>query len=182
MKIKLLQKSDKKDKNIKDKIWKLLCLADEEFYPPLSVRDSENVVFEDKQSFKPTGKPLIFYQEVMNQHIFAAIEEDELVGFLSYESDYINEDLKANNFGKTWYVNALIVDENHRRKGIANKLYDALENYAINKTDDIFTRTWSFNDSHINLVKRRGYDLVIQLDHHRGTGIHTVYYRKPVTS
>ena len=180
MKIKFLHTSDKKIKHIKEKIWQLICLADEEFYPPLSVRDSENVVFEDKQTFKPTGKPYIFFNEVMNQHIFAAFEKEVLVGFLSYESDYTNEDLEAYGYDETWYVNALIVDDNHRRKGIANKLYDALEQYAVSRTDDIFTRTWSFNHSHIKLVKNRGYELVIQLDHHRGKDVHTVYYRKKI--
>ena len=177
MDILLLSDVLKENKKIRNRIWEMLCEADEEFYPPLSVRDSDNVIFLDKQELVPNGKPYVFFEEVMNQFIIVAIEEDNVIGFLSFEKNYINEDLLNNDFKATWYVNALIVDPKHRRKGIANKLYGFLEKIAVGNTPDIFTRTWISNNSHIELVLQRGYQLVITLLNHRGKDKHTVYYR-----
>ncbi len=178
MKVYLLNEQQKTIKSIQNEIWKLLCDADEEFYPPLSVRDAENVVFDDKERLKPTGKPTTFFQEVMNQYIIVAVNDNIVVGFLSFEKDYINNDLISNKFQATWYVNALVVNPKYRRRGIATYLYDEIERLAINQTKDIFTRTWNANHSHIKLVLNRGYKLVLKLLDHRGKGKHTVYYQK----
>jgi ribosomal protein S18 acetylase RimI-like enzyme len=178
MKVILLDKYWKEKKFVKCDIWRLLCEADTEFYPPLSVRDAENVIFDDKNQINPTGKPYVFYHEVMNQVIFVAVDKNHIRGFLAFEVDYLNEDIKTYRNMSTWYVNALVVDNEYRRKGIASRLYEALEEYANGRTNDIYTRTWSKNISHIDLVKKRGYELVIRLVDHRGSGIDTVYFRK----
>ena len=137
-------------------------------------------MFNNKLELTPTGKPYVFYNEVLNENIIGAFYKDELVGFLAYETDYMNDDLKKFNFPECWYVNALIVKQDYRRKGIAIELYDALENHAKGKTDSITTRTWSSNYSHINLIKVRDYNLIITLKDHRGEGIDTVYFRKTI--
>jgi ribosomal protein S18 acetylase RimI-like enzyme len=167
-------------RSVAGQIWDILCEADEEFVPPLSVRDAENVVFEGRTELKPTGKPYAFYGEVLRENIIAAFDGDKLAGFLSYETDYSNDDLKERRYEKCWYVNALIVKKEYRGNGIATKLYESLEVHAIGKADSIITRTWSLNHSHISLVRARGYRLIIRLEDHRAKGVDTVYYRREI--
>ena len=38
------------------------------------------------------------------------------------------------------------------------------------------TRTWSQNEKHLRLLNGLGFELVKTIPHHRGPGVHTLYY------
>ena len=120
-----------------------------------------------------------YWRDLKEQRFVIAKAGQEVVGFLSYRCRSNNKnhvqggvDIPAVNA----YISTICVAHTHRRRGIAESLYDCLEANA--KEPYIYTRTWSQNASHIKLLEKRGYSLLRELIDDRGVGVHTVYYGK----
>ena len=58
---------------------------------------------------------------------------------------------------KIYFIEDIVVDKNHRKKGIAKKLYNHLKSIAVNdKADSIELNVWSFNEDALNFYQSVG--------------------------
>ena len=156
----------------RDKIGALLAKCDSEFVPPLSSRSSTT---QSNLSQSEVGDGISSYlNALMEQEIICAIDEDSLLAFVSYRTNYtcpeIGEDLTPNV-----YISTLIVAPDARGCGITRKIYS----YLFEKYSDrpVFTRTWSTNLAHIKILEGFGFSEHHRIKDHRGEGIDTVYFR-----
>lgn len=159
-----------------DGIMRLLILTNHEFYPPLSSRVSTTQEhFQSDISNHNSGRSIsLYFQALLKQSFIIATVDDVLVGFLSYIKDHIVSDV--NILGKNAYVSTICIDPDYRRCGVASYFYDLLE--ADTENQIVYTRTWSQNHSHINLLLKRKYEPILELVDDRASGINTVYYAK----
>lgn len=169
--VKLLADSQKKD------IWELLLLADKEFIPPLSERESTV-----QQGLEPTNDstkkvPRAYFEELVQQEFLLASTNDRVIGFFSYISNHTVK-LQAGEKILADYVSTIIVHPDYRRGGIAEKFYERM----IDSKDsgNIVTRTWSSNFAHLRLLQKLGFQNVLTVTDDRGTGIDTVYMCKSI--
>jgi len=157
-------------------VWNLLVLADREFVPPLSSRNStQQTSFHEKDSAIFTNQPYAYFETLRAQNFIIAVANQTIVGFLSYIPDYTlpimynNEELTAN------YVSTIIVDPVFRGQGITQMLYREL----MKKNFSIATRTWSTNTAHISILQKLNFTNILSILDDRGPGIDTIYfYRK----
>ncbi len=154
-------------------VWELLVLTDEEFIPSLSSRNSTQQTDFNADN-KCVNRPYAYYEAIKEQEFILAVEEDKVVGLLSYIPDfklpfcYNDEEIVSN------YVSTIIVHPDCRGKKITQKLYKQL----MEKNVTITTRTWSGNMAHITILRRLKFDLIQTIPNDRGSGIDTVYYMK----
>ena len=170
MRIKLFAKvtDEKYKKNILD----LLTLCDKEFIPPLSARSSTTQA--DLSPAEEQGIPTEYFNNIINQNNILAIEDGEVVGFMSFKKNYVCENISV-EYTPNLYVTTVIVHPDYRHQGIANKFYDKLmDNFPKHY---IFTRTWSTNTGHLRILTMLGFHGHAFLSDDRGVGIDTVYYR-----
>ncbi|NLP37885.1 MAG: GNAT family N-acetyltransferase [Firmicutes bacterium] len=162
-------------------IWDLLRKYNNEFIPPLSVRKhTDQAVLKELEVNE--SEPKAYYEELKKQAFILCIgEEDKVLGFMSLKENYKIKELQALIGNKrNSYVSTVIVDQESRGEGIAAGMYEYLENsLPEERTPDVIsTRTWSTNDSHIKILKRRGFSEALRIHNDRGSGIDTVYYYK----
>jgi len=159
-----------------DGIMRLLILTDHEFCPPLSSRVSTTQEYfcQDGSSYNKDHSISLYFQALLEQSFIIAIVDSVLIGFLSYIKDHIVADV--NVLSKNVYVSTICIDPGYRRRGITSCFYDSLE--ADTENHLVYTRTWSQNHSHINLLIKRKYELIRELINDRASGINTVYYAK----
>ena len=75
------------------------------------------------------------------------------------------------------------VTKSERGKGIAVQFYRKIEEIASsNGISLLATRTWSINDTHIEILSNHGYKLAKRIKSDRGPGIDSVYYMKDLQS
>ncbi|MDR1034015.1 MAG: GNAT family N-acetyltransferase [Bifidobacteriaceae bacterium] len=149
----------------------IIADSQDEFVPPLFSRNSttqSNLI----ENLENTGDAYVC--AVASQENILFLHNDKIVGVLSYIKD-------TNQFPNLFkpenaYLTTVIVDKDYRRKRIAQTMYQAFE--QLNKRGNLYTRTWSKNDSHIKLLLKRGYAEVHRIADDRGKGIDTVYYGK----
>ena len=167
------------DNNLKEKysgdILALMYQSDNDFVPPLSKRTSTtqtNLKGNDADSsFDGIAS---YHQEMMKQYILGVVEDERLLGFVSYKedmcSDVIGEDTLPNI-----YVSTLMLHTDARGKNLTYRMYDYLFN-EVYKNSSIFTRTWSTNFAHIKILSKFSFDELKRIENDRGAGIDTVYY------
>lgn len=152
-------------------IWELVKEADDEFVPALSSRGSTT---QKKMTGTTENKePVDYFKSLLSQRFILTIEENKVVGFLSYIPDY---NLDNHITLLCDYISTIIVQKEHRRNGYTTQMYKALMDHRKGRT--IATRTWSLNSEHISLLNRLGFNEVLRLKDDRGEGIDTVYYSK----
>jgi ribosomal protein S18 acetylase RimI-like enzyme len=166
------------DSEFLSQIYRLLLDCDKEFLPPLSSRKTSyqsNLLYTSTKT-----EPTEYFNELLSQHFIIAHEDMKLLGFTSFRNNYECEELK--NVGPSNYATTTCVSLDYRNKGVAQRLYKHLEDWIPLqlKLPYITRRTWSTNLNQIHLFEKLGYKLLHQLDNHRGQGIHTVYYGKPI--
>ena len=82
------------------------------------------------------------------------------------------------------YISTICVRKEFRRKGITEQMYWYIENSLPKDMSSqyVSTRTWSTNISHINLLKKRNYEITHTIRNDRilkdGTKVDTVYFGK----
>jgi len=151
----------------------LLRLSDKEFVPPLSSRDNTSQT-DFLSDVKGSAEPVSYYNSICGQKNFLVLENNKVVGIMSYVQDYIT-DTTITNIPNV-YISTLIVHPDMRRRGIANMLYaNILKKY---ESRYIFTRTWSTNVGHIRILSARKFYEHLRIDDDRGDGIDTVYFRR----
>ena len=153
-------------------ILNLLTKCDQEFVPPLSSRNSttqKNLNMPIHESAQPTA----YFEQISIQPLFAAIEDHHVVAFMSLRKNYICEEI-SERYLPNVYITTVIVDPNFRNSGIANNFYHKLFQKFGNC--NLFTRTWSTNDSHIRILSNLKFYEHTRKINDRGERIDTVYY------
>ena len=89
----------------------LLCASDKEFIPPLSKRKGTTQQSFSEEKDDNTGLTL-YYQQMLQQEFILAIENEKVVGFLTFIPDHIL-DLESNKY-KCDYVSTVIVSSESR--------------------------------------------------------------------
>lgn len=164
------------DPQFLDDVWHLLCRYDQAFVPPLSARENtyqSNLL----GSSSTNATPRKYFEMLKEQSFLIAVDNNRVVGFMSYRPRYVCQDLEDEI--ETIYVTTIIVEEEQRGKGITTTFYKQLF-ASLGETDTVTTRTWSTNHDHIRVLMKVGFKLVKRIDDSRGQGIDTVYYRKTV--
>lgn len=107
MKYKILHFNKILNEKMKKDIWELLCLADKDFVPKLSARESSytgQLSSEEKINIKPYS----YFETMIQQKFFVAVDKKEnVIGFMSYKDDYVCEELKEyspSSYGTTAYI------------------------------------------------------------------------------
>ncbi|WP_435067756.1 GNAT family N-acetyltransferase [Haloplanus sp. C73] len=163
-----------------DEVRRLLREASDEFVPPLAGREGTTQTDDLDDT---DGDDLdTYYQQCIEQTFLLAWADESLAGFLSFRHDYTADALDG--YTPANYVSTIIVDESHRRQGVATALYRALltELPPALELPYVATRTWSTNDSHLTLLRDLGFERIETIPDDRGEGIDTVYYAIDVAS
>lgn len=152
----------------------LLVLTDDEFHPPLSGRDGPTQTNDlDAERNDAIDD---YHEEVMEQPFIFTLDHDRVVGFLAFRHGYDAD--AVGDYSPSNYASTLVVHPDHRRQGYARQMYEVLltelpEEY---QSQYVTTRTWSENESHLNLLDELGFKNLTTIEDDRGEGIHTVYY------
>ena len=157
-----------------DDIQALLALADKEFIPPLSARGSstqQNLTCTDAVSAGANA----YYRTISTQPVIVATENGRCYGFMAFKKDYVCE-----YYHKTpnLYASTCVVHPDARGKGLMRGFYQ--EMIDLFPHCSIYTRTWHTNISHLKVLEKLGFSLLIRLPDHRGPGMDTVYFVREV--
>ena len=159
---------------IQESIYHLLEESDKEFIPPLSSRYSTiQQNFQVQEDIE--GNIREYFETINSQQILIAIDGNDVIGFMSFRSNYIC-DVIQENYIPNIYVSTVVVDKKYRNMGITSKFYKRLINRY--KDRNIFTRTWSKNIIHIRILKKSGFKIIYTKKDDRGVGIDTLYFGK----
>jgi hypothetical protein len=162
----------------------------DEFIPPLSYRKGSagSGSVKNPKDLRVAG--LLDYKDKMlsQKNILAITGDGDVIAFASFRHDYEDRNYLplAGRDDKINYLTTIIVNDAYRRNGIANKLYDYLENNLPEAVHGniVATRTWWTEDNgHLKLLDGRGYILTCTLHCERefmGEKYDTVYYCKRV--
>ena len=114
--------------------------------------DKRNDIFNKVDSL-----PLDYYKELITNAICLVYkEEKEILGFIIAKENK-SKDIPVLKQRTTYFIEGLGVDENHIRKGIGKKLYQAIKEEAKkNNIDAIELNVWSFNQRAIEFYKHLG--------------------------
>lgn len=157
-------------------LWRLLCLHDKDFVPPLSQRVS---TCQQALTGGPADDgPRAYYEALLEQSFLLAAEGAELLGFFSFRRGYLPGPIA--HLGEAdalpLYVTTIVVAAPARRRGLATRFYQALPGLFPGRRLLITTRTWSANQSHITLLEKLGFSLALRIPGDRGPEVDTVYY------
>ena len=163
----------------KDGIWEVLCQCDDEFYPPLSARNSSSqkqLKSEDGSAMAREQLPVAYYEEMIRQEFLVAADEGKVVGFMTFKKNYICDALEF--FGESLYITTVCVRREYRGRHILGMLYDYMETEAARACgcSRVSTRTWSLNEAQLHDLKKRGYERLAVLKDDRGPGVDTIYF------
>ena len=151
-------------------IQNLLVLADKEFIPPLSARGSstqQNLT--DTATVSDGAKA--YFSAMSGQPVVVAVENGRCYGFMAFKKDYT-----CQYYDKTpnLYASTCVVHPDARGKGLMKGFYQTM--IDLFPACNIYTRTWHTNISHLKVLERLGFSLLVRLPDHRGPGLDTVYY------
>lgn len=105
---------------LKEEIWELLCLADEEFIPKLSERESSRQ--SSLSDITASVKPYSYFKNMSKQRfIYAVDENDEMIGFLSFSDNFFIDNLMQ--YSPSSYGTTAFVKKEWREKGIIKNLF-----------------------------------------------------------
>lgn len=88
--------------------------------------------------------------------VFVAVENDYVIGYAFCE---IKEQERTNNLyqRKTYYIDDLCVDKNHRKKGVGRKLYEyVLECAKQEKCHSLTLNVWHLNSGALKFYEKVG--------------------------
>ena len=158
-------------------IWEIMKNSDDDFIPPLSVREDTVHKFKDHsstQNLRGNQGPIKYFEEIKKESFVLIIKNEKAVGFMSFIKDH---PLVLNNKVVICdYITTIIIDKNCRNQGYTQIMYHQILNHRKGKK--IATRTWSLNNTHMRILDRLGFKLVQRDIDDRGVNIDTVYYLK----
>ena len=187
MEIKYINPSNlAKQENYINDILDILTECDKEFIPSLSSRSStEQTDFITIENKNINNKPLKYLNKVVEQNNILVIDNGTIIAFMSFIHNYKSEFFNNDNFQDiNNYISTICVRKNFRNQGIAEILYEYIENNLPKdiKSQYVSTRTWSTNIPHISLLKKRNYEIThISKDDRalpNGDKIDTFYFGK----
>ena len=152
----------------------LLVLADKEFIPPLSARDS-STQSDLTSSTAVSDGARDYYNAMAGQPVAVAVENGRCYGFMAFKRDYV-----CQYYQKTpnLYASTCVVHPDARGKGLMQGFYQTV--IDLFPQCNLYTRTWHTNISHLKVLDRLGFSLLVRLPDHRGPGTDTVYFSKNV--
>lgn len=155
-------------------IQSLLVLADKEFIPPLSARGS-STQSDLTNSTAVSDGARDYYNAMSGQPVVVAVENGRCYGFMAFKQDYV-----CQYYQKTpnLYASTCVVHPDARGKGLMQGFYQTM--IDLFPQCSIYTRTWHTNISHLKVLDRLGFSLLVRLPDHRGPGMDTVYFSKDV--
>lgn len=103
------------------------------------------------------------------------IEEDKVLGFMSYIPHHVLEIRGIEEKREVNYVSTVIVHPDCRGKKVTEMFYRELMEIS---DVPLATRTWNSNSAHLHILEKLGFELAATLKDDRGKGIDTVYYVK----
>ena len=157
----------------RDEIIGMIAACDHEFVPPLSQRHGPTQT--DFSGALQTADNLpAYYEDMRKNEILAALEGEELLGFVAFKRDMTNQYLTAETLPNL-YVAVLLVKPSARGQALTSKMYQHLFN-ELHPSTNLYTRTWSTNTAHAAILRKFGLDVVIRIENDRGEGIDTVYF------
>lgn len=163
----------KLSKDYYDDVWNILSSSDKEFIPPLSERNSTTLRLFSKKKVDQRG-PLEYYKQMLKQEFILAMHGDKPIGFLTFTPNYLlqveGKELECD------YITTIVVSSEFRGYGITREMYKTL--FESRRGNNIATRTWSTNYSHLHILKSIGFKLLALLPNDRVEGIDTVYFLK----
>ena len=172
-------------------IKKIMIECDDDFVPPLSVRQDTTAEMEKQELHEDNRDIQPYFEIVLGQKNLAAYYEDEIVGFMSFRHNEKRNHLKliAAHDDIVNYVSTICVLKDYRGCGITSGFYNIMGNAGGLPNDVtgtcVATRTWNSNNSHIGLLKKRKYTLTETLEKDRnfnGNVYDTVYYCKKISN
>lgn len=156
-----------------DQILAMLAHCDRDFVPPLSTRFSTS-----DTKFSPTtvtkNGVLAYFKDMIGENILAAIEDDKLLGFVTFKYNLTCKYIAPDTFPNL-YICTLLLSPAARGMGLTAKMYAHLFD-TLYPTHNLYTRTWSTNAAHIKILDRFGFAVIARIENDRGTGIDTVYF------
>ena len=114
-------------------------------------------IYNDGESF-----PKEYFEKVLsdaNNLNYVYVENKKIVGVLNASLQYTNSlpIIKPRTY---YFIENIVVDKNHRRKGIAKKLFSYLTLKAKeNNIDSIELNVWSFNTEAIKFYESMGMNI-----------------------
>lgn len=162
--------------SIRNAIKNLLIECDDEFMPPLSMRNGTTQKDFNKSSSSDSID--LYFKELCNQNVIGALYDGTLVGLMSFRNKYFSNEI--NKYSHSNYVSTVCVKHEYRGKGVCKRLYKYLFSKLPNELQCSFisTRTWSTNDDHIRILKSLGFDMVCEIENDRKQGVNTQYFVK----
>jgi ribosomal protein S18 acetylase RimI-like enzyme len=170
------------EQNKLEDIWEILCECDKEFIPALSSRESSyqsNLQVEDNLDVLPH----LYYEEIIKQHFILAVDDEKVIGFMTFKSNYRCQELK--DFTPSNYITTICVKKEYRNKGITGVFYKIIQSAQMPtevRMPYISTRTWSLNHAHIHILESIGFEESERLMNHRGDGVDTIYFAKEIVN
>lgn len=152
----------------------MLTEGDNDFVPPLSSRSSTTQ--SSFSEFEGHSAGVLRYFEAMEKQSFLIAKEDgKLLAFVSFIENYANDKITEKDIPNI-YISTLLAKSECRGRGITKSMYTMLfDKYADR---NVFTRTWSTNCIHINILSKFGFCELCRIKDDRGKGIDTVYFIK----
>lgn len=161
-----------------DGIREILNRTEDRFHPPLSTREgtTQTAGLDERRNDALDE----YLAQCLNQSFILTIDDDRVVGFLSFRQSYETDELAG--YTPSSYVSTIAVRPAERRQGYARGMYHELLTGVPPGVRDpyVTTRTWSTNDRHFQLLDELGFETVTTIRDDRGEGINTVYYALPV--
>ncbi len=148
-------------------ILEILSICDNEFYPPLSGRNSttQKDLCENGEA---SGVPTAYFNGLKTQEFILVFSDGELAAFISYK-----------DCEREYYISTLCVKISHRGKGLLHIMYDKIEEVAkAHGVKTLTTRTWSTNAAQTKTLEKHGYKITKTVENDRPAGIGTVYFAK----
>ncbi len=155
--------------NLNGELLEILCECDNEFYPPLSSRESTTQSnFDNKTS--ANCKPIEYFNQLKSQSFILVFSNNTLCAFISFKKDAVI---------KQYYISTLCVKPSFRGLGLLHIMYDKLEELAKSEgVTSFLTRTWSTNNAQLKTLTKHGYKILKTIENDRPNGVGTVYFEK----
>ena len=171
----ILLLSDAQKQRYAAQIRAIMQACDADFVPPLSTRFSTSDTRFGGQTGVKNGIDAYFC-DMIKENVLACVEDGELLGFVTFKTDLVNQYLTQDTFPNL-YICTLLLSERARGRGITVKMYAHLFD-TLYPHVNLYTRTWSTNVAHIKILTRFGFELIARIENDRGEGIDTVYFGK----
>lgn len=159
----------------RDDIWQILEKTNNEYFPPLSAREPGRIDQPPLLRKSLWPQPVDYFEEILKEHVLLSYIDAKPVGMISYVPHFNSGTLSQ--WSPCTYIDTVGVIPGYRRRGIARSMYRELFKAAtVLELEYVGLRTWSTNESHLQLLHALGFDEVDRHIDERAPGVDTVYF------